>query len=208
MHSPLTPNGAWRRLLDGNARYVTGDSLHAHQDHDRRLAVADRQTPFALVLGCSDSRAPAEVLFDQGLGELFVVRTAGHVLDSAVLGSVEFGVDVLEIPLVLVLGHTRCGAVRATIRSIDEHQAPSGYLRDIVERVSPAVFEARYDPDAGPDEITAENVRHTCRGLLEKSSVLTRAVDLARTAVVGAVYDVVEGHVTPVFGEGTVALRM
>lgn len=206
MHSPLTPDGAWRRLLDGNARYVTGDALHAHQDHDRRLALADRQTPFALVLGCSDSRAPAEVLFDQGLGDLFVVRTAGHILDSAVLGSVEFGVDVLEIPLVLVLGHTRCGAVRATLESIDRHRTPAGYLRDVVERVSPAVFEARRDPDAGPDEITAENVRHTCLGLREKSAVLTRAVELGRTAIVGAVYDVVEGHVTPVVGEGTVTL--
>lgn len=202
MHSTLTPERAWRRLLDGNTRYVAGDSLHAHQDHDRRLALAHQQNPFSLVLGCSDSRAPAEVVFDQGLGDLFVVRTAGHILDSAVLGSVEFGVDILEIPLVLVLGHTSCGAVAATVEAIDRHRTPSGYLRDVVERVSPAVFEARRDPAAGAVEITAANVRQTCRGLLEKSVVVARAVEGGHTAVVGAVYDLVEGHVTAVLIEG------
>lgn len=207
MTSSPTPDDAWRTLLEGNARYVTGDSLNAHRDPGRRAELADHQDPFGLVFGCSDSRVPAEVVFDQGLGDLFVVRTAGHIVDSAVLGSIEFGVDVLGIPLVLVLGHTSCGAVAATIDAVDSHRTPAGYLRDVVERISPALFEARREPDAGPWEITAENVRQTATALREKSAALDGAVREGRTAIVGAVYRLTEGDVVPVHVDGAIEAR-
>jgi len=207
MSSPSrTPDQAWHTLVEGNTRYAAGNSEHLHQDPARRAALADHQNPFALVLGCSDSRVPAEVVFDQGLGDLFVVRTAGHIVDSAVLGSLEFGVDVLGVPLVLVLGHTGCGAVAATMKAVDEHTTPAGYLRDVVERVSPAVFEARREPSAGAAEITAENVRQTATSLREKSSVLKHAVEDGRAALVGAVYRIDEGLVEPVYSAGAVEL--
>ncbi|MBB1008614.1 carbonic anhydrase, partial [Dietzia sp. SLG510A3-3B2-2] len=161
MQIAKTPGTALARLLRGNARYVAGENLNEHKDPSRRTELACQQNPFAQVFGCADSRVPAEVVFDQGLGDLFVIRNAGHIVDSSVLGSIEFGIEALNIPLTLVLGHTSCGAVGATITAIDTHSTPSGYLRDVVERISPAVFEARRDPDAGYDDVVVENVRHT-----------------------------------------------
>ena len=113
MQAAMTPTEAWTKLREGNLRFVEGRREHPNQDVDRREAVAQAQSPFAVVFGCSDSRVAAEIIFDRGLGDLFVVRTAGHVVDAGVLGSIEFGVDVLHAPLVVVLGHDRCGAVRA-----------------------------------------------------------------------------------------------
>lgn len=206
MDSTTTPDGALAELLAGNHRYVTGGSLHAHQDPARRAELTGQQHPFGMVFGCSDSRVPAEVVFDQGLGDLFVIRNAGHIVDPSVLGSIEFGVEVLQIPLTLVLGHTSCGAVGATIEAIDTHSTPSGYLRDVVERISPAVFEARRDPEAGYQDVVVENVRQTVTAIREKSAALDRAIGEGRTAIVGAFYDLAEGTVTPVHAEGHVAL--
>src|SRR5699024_3725084 len=146
MDTPTTPDSALTRLLDGNPRYVAGQSRHEHQDPDRRAALARRQNPFAPVFTCSDSRSPAEAVVAPGRGVLFVIRHAGHIVDPSVLGSIEFVVDVLSIPLTLVLGHSSCGAVGAAINAVDSHSTPSGYLRDVVERIAPAVFEARRDP--------------------------------------------------------------
>lgn len=205
MPTSLTPDAAWTRLLDGNARYVAGESRNAHQDPARRAELTGAQNPFGMLFGCSDSRVPAEVVFDQGLGDLFVIRNAGHIVDSSVLGSIEFGVAELGIPLTVVLGHTSCGAVGATIRAIDEHTTPSGYLRDVVKFISPAVFEARRDPEAAYEEIVAENVRQAARELREKSSVVDHAVAEGRTAIVGAVYNLAEGTVTPVYEDGRIS---
>ena len=204
MQIAKTPETALARLLRGNARYVAGENLNEHKDPSRRTELAGQQNPFAQVFGCADSRVPAEVVFDQGLGDLFVIRNAGHIVDSSVLGSIEFGIEALNIPLTLVLGHTSCGAVGATITAIDTHSTPSGYLRDVVERISPAVFEARRDPDAGYDDVVVENVRHTVTAIRQKSAAVDRAITEGRTAIVGAIYNLEEGTVTPVYTEGTV----
>lgn len=206
MSTDLTPDAALERLLTGNRRYVDGAGLHMHQDPARRAELTGEQHPFGMVFGCADSRVPAEVVFDQGLGDLFVIRNAGHIVDPSVLGSIEFGVDVLGIPLTLVLGHTSCGAVGATITAIDSHSTPSGYLRDVVERISPAVFEARRDPAAGYDDIVIENVRQTVTAIREKSTAVNRAISEGRTAIVGAIYNLEQGTVTPVHTEGRVNL--
>ena len=206
MSTDLTPDAALDRLLAGNRRYVDGTGLHAHRNPARRAELTDEQHPFGMVFGCADSRVPAEVVFDQGLGDLFVIRNAGHIVDPSVLGSIEFGVDVLGIPLTLVLGHTSCGAVGATITAIDSHSTPSGYLRDVVERISPAVFEARRDPAAGYEDIVIENVRQTVTAIREKSTAVDRAITEGRTAIVGALYNLAEGTVTPVHTEGRISL--
>lgn len=198
----MTPDSALARLLDGNRRYIAGESLHEHQDPARRAELAGQQNPFGMLFGCSDSRVPAEVVFDQGLGDLFVIRNAGHIVDPSILGSIEFGVDVLGIPLTVVLGHTSCGAVGAAINAVDTHSTPSGYLRDVVERIAPAVFEARRDPEAGYEEIVVENVHQTVTAIREKSAVVNRAIAEGRTAIVGALYNLEEGTVTPVHTEG------
>ena len=206
MSTDLTPDAALQRLLDGNRRYIDGAGLHAHQDPARRAELTGEQHPFGMVFGCADSRVPAEVVFDQGLGDLFVIRNAGHIVDPSVLGSIEFGVDVLGIPLTLVLGHTSCGAVGAAINAVDTHTTPSGYLRDVVERIAPAVFEARRDPAAGYEDVVIENVRQAVTAIREKSSAVDRAISRGRTAIVGALYNLAEGTVTPVHTEGRIDL--
>jgi carbonic anhydrase len=199
----LTPADALRALEQGNARFVHGDVEHPSQDAARRVELAERgQHPTALIFGCADSRVAAEIIFDQGLGDLFVVRTAGHVLDSAVLGSLEFGVAVLGIPLVVVLGHDSCGAVTATVEAEASGELPGGYLRDLVERVMPSVLTGRRNGAQTVDELVAEHVRHTCRLLVDRSAVLADAVDTGRCAVVGMTYRLADGRVRLADGVG------
>jgi carbonic anhydrase len=193
-----TPAEAWRALLEGNDRFVSGRPHGPDLDRERRAQLAEGQRPFALVFGCGDSRVAAELIFDQGLGHLFVVRTAGHVVDTGVLGSIEFGVDVLGIPLVVVLGHDSCGAVGATISAVETGELPAGFVRDIVERVTPSVLAAHRQGHTAPDEVGAEHVRQTVRLLVDRSGALGEAVQQGRCAVVGLVYRLVEGRVSVV----------
>jgi len=196
--SVATPADAWRTLLEGNARFAAGRRHEPEHDLARRAELANQQRPFALVFGCGDSRVAAEFVFDQGLGHLFVVRTAGHVVDSGVLGSVEFGVANLAIPLVVVLGHDSCGAVGATMDAVTDGTLPAGFIRDIVERVTPSVLAAQRQGLTSADEIEAEHVRQTVQLLVDRSAVLATAVREGRCAVVGLVYRLVEGKVSVV----------
>ena len=195
---PTTPAAAWQAMQAGNARFVRGEVLHPEQDAARRAELAADQRPFALLFGCGDSRVAAEIIFDRGLGDLFVVRTAGHVVDHSVLGSVEFAVSRLAVPLVVVLGHDRCGAVRATIDALDTGVMPDGYLRDLVERVTPSVVSARARGTDDLDEIEAEHVRQTGHLLHDRSAVVSGAVERGELAIVGTVYDLADGRVDPV----------
>ena len=131
------------RLLEGNDRYVADKNTTIDEGKDRRTKVAKRQRPFALVFGCVDSRVPPELVFDRGLGDLFVVRTAGEVLDTAVLGSIEYGVSELEIPLVLVLGHSSCGAVKSTVASLASGEKAEAEIAYLVDALTPAVNKAK-----------------------------------------------------------------
>jgi carbonic anhydrase len=191
---PWSPAGAWAKLARGNARFVAGDHRHPNQDATRRDSLTGGQTPFAVFFGCADSRVAAEIIFDRGLGDLFVVRTAGHVIDAGVLGSIEFGVDILKIPLVVILGHDSCGAVSATVDAVRDGVFPGGYIRDIVERVMPSVLSARQAGLSTADEIEAEHVRHTLRLLTERSRLVADRVADGRLAVVGAVYNLGDGR--------------
>jgi carbonic anhydrase len=197
--SPMTPALAWQTLSEGNARFVDGRSERPHQDLDRRVATARGQRPFALVFGCMDSRVAAELVFDRGIGDLAVVRTAGQVVDGGVLGSVEFGVAVLEIPLVVVLGHDRCGAIRAALRAHGDGRMPGGYLREIVEKVTASMVTANRPgqalADLDPDLLTGEHVRHTVHLLAERSVTVAERVADGRCAVVGAGYQLDQGRV-------------
>ncbi len=195
---PSTPGEAWQEMLAGNDRFVRDSPLHPGQNAERRTELTDAQKPFALVFGCGDSRVAAEIVFDRGLGDLFVVRTAGHVVDTSVLGSVEFAVAQLEVPLVVVLGHDRCGAVRASLDAVDSGRMPGGYLRDLVERVTPSILAARAQGAADADDVLVEHVRQTTRLLHDRSTLVSDAVRGGRLAIVGTVYDLAEGRVRPV----------
>ncbi|MEU7056946.1 carbonic anhydrase [Streptomyces sp. NPDC046197] len=140
---PLTPKGALDELLAGNRRYASGRPAHPHEGSDRRHLLATAQHPFAVVVGCVDSRVPPELVFDQGLGDLLCIRTAGQALDEAVLGSIQYGVEELRIPLVLVLGHERCGAVAATLEHLRAGAPVPGHLGLLVDEIMPAARRTR-----------------------------------------------------------------
>ena len=148
MARDMTPAQAWTALLEGNARFVRGEMEHPSQGVEHRADLSTAQNPFAVVFGCSDSRVAAEIIFDQGLGDLFVVRTAGHVVDTTVIGSIEFGVDILGTPLVSVLGHDSCGAVGAAAEALTTGRMPRGFVRAIVDRVIPSIVNIP-DPEQG-----------------------------------------------------------
>jgi carbonic anhydrase len=207
-----TPRGAWAALIRGNNRFVDGNPVHPNQDLGRRQQTAAQgQQPFAAVFGCMDSRVAAEIVFDRGLGDLAVVRTAGHVVDGAVLGSLEFGVTVMGIPLVVVLGHDSCGAIRAALQTHRTGTYPGGYVRDIVERVTPSLVTARRNgrplEDVDPDVLTEEHTRHTVHLLAERSAAISERIARGEVGVVGVVYRLDEGRVRLVEALGDVGVE-
>ncbi|MFC8349963.1 carbonic anhydrase [Streptomyces sp. NPDC057280] len=197
-----TPGDAFELLLAGNQRFVAGTPEHPNQDAARRAETAPSQKPFAVLFGCSDSRLAAEIIFDRGLGDLFVVRTAGHVMGPEVLGSIEFGVEVLGCPLVVILGHDSCGAVGAACAALEDGMTPAGYVRDVVERVTPSVLAARAAGHVEPDQILAEHIRHTADLLLDRSRVLADKVAAGEAAVVGLRYSLADGSAQLVTARG------
>lgn len=190
--SPLT---AWKALKEGNERFVAGHPEHPSQSIDHRASLAEAQKPTAVVFGCADSRVAAEIIFDQGLGDMFVVRTAGHVIDAAVLGSVEYAVTVLNVPLVVVLGHDSCGAVKATLAAIDDGAVPGGYVRDVVERVTPSILLGRRDGLTRVDEFEARHVNETAVQLRDRSTAIATRIAAGTLAIAGVTYHLADGRI-------------
>lgn len=191
----VTSGQALAELLAGNARFVSGEPALPHQDVGWRAGLAADQSPFAVVFGCGDSRVPPELVFDRGLGDLFVVRTAGHVVGRQALGSVEFAVSVLGTPLVVVLGHTSCGAVTVARAVVAGEAAPAGALGELVTAVVPSVRRAAEDGVTDVDGIVDVHVRHTVSELLACSAVVARAVTDGRCEVLGMTYVLDSGQV-------------
>ena len=190
-----SPAQAWQALKEGNERFVAGRPEHPSQSIEHRASLAAEQRPIAVVFGCADSRVAAEIIFDQGLGDMFVVRTAGHVIDSAVLGSIEYAVTVLGVPLVIVLGHDSCGAVKASIAALDEGTVPGGYVRDVVERVTPSIMLARRDGLTRVDEFEARHVIETGSQLLTRSTAIADRVESGELSIVGVTYRLADGRI-------------
>jgi carbonic anhydrase len=190
--SPLT---AWKALKEGNERFVAGQPVHPSQSVEDRARLAAGQKPTAVLFGCADSRVAAEIIFDQGLGDMFVVRTAGHVIDSAVLGSIEYAVSVLNVPLIVVLGHDSCGAVKATLTALDDGVVPGGYVRDIVERVTPSVLQGRHAGLTRVDEFETRHVNDTVTQLRIRSSAIAERLAAGTVAIVGLTYHLADGRV-------------
>lgn len=202
---PLRPYEALARLLEGNRRFVADEEPIGDLSHERRLAVAREQRPFATLVGCSDSRVGPEQLFGTGLGDLFIVRSAGGVLSDLGLGSVEFGAGKLAVPLIIVLGHEQCGAVSAAVDQVTGTATFDGALATVVERIVPAVIAARDASSATGDDLVDvavhENVYRVVRSLRESQSQIMRDVlRSGRCAVVGAYYDLSSGRVEIIDG--------
>jgi carbonic anhydrase len=191
-----SPEECIKLLKDGNARYATDQRRFAHLDHRRIAETATSQAPFATVLGCSDSRAPVEHIFDAGIGDLFVVRVAGNVCSNHEGGSIEYAVKHLKTPLVVIVGHTRCGAITAVVEHADEE----GLFPHLSEHIIPAYREAKQEhPDYGHDDLITETVRHNVRramaDLLKASPAVQSRIKAGDLKVVGAVYDLGTGKV-------------
>jgi len=193
---------ALERLREGNRRFVAGvRTLDALLSQTRRDEFVAGQEPFAVVLGCSDSRVPVEIVFDQGLGDLFVIRVAGNVTASSQIGSVEFAAERFGTRLVVVLGHTRCGAVQATLEQLQRPtESQSKNLRSIVDRIRPAVegliaTDLRHDPEALTQQAERANVRVSANQLRHGSGILEQLIEKDGLLVVGASYSLETGLV-------------
>ncbi|HEX3555466.1 MAG TPA: carbonic anhydrase [Thermoanaerobaculia bacterium] len=198
----ISPREALNRLREGNLRFMSdARASEAFLSQNRRAELAKSQEPFAIILGCSDSRVPAEIVFDQGLGDLFVIRVAGNIVAPSQVGSVEFAAARFGTPLVVVLGHTQCGAILATL---DELRRPtenqSRNLRSIVDRVRPSVegllaTDLRHDLDALVRQAVRANIRASANHLRHGSQVLEQLIQDDRLLVVGAEYSLETGAV-------------
>ncbi|MFD2840868.1 carbonic anhydrase [Populibacterium corticicola] len=198
MPTTLTPAQAWQQLKDGNHRFVHNQMEHPSQGFDRRQELQVAQAPFATLFGCSDSRVAAEIIFDQGLGDLFVVRTAGHVLDTTIVGSIEYAVEILRTPLVIVLGHDSCGAVHAAAQALTKGDQPTGFIRAVTDRVIPSIVSLTKE-DGGMDALDeallrTQHVKHTVDMLHSYSVSIARAVEEGRCAIIGLEYDLQDGQ--------------
>ncbi|MCK0208687.1 carbonic anhydrase [Starkeya koreensis] len=192
----ISPDEALKRLLDGNARYVA--NTPEQKDFTAgRAARAKAQYPFAGLVSCADSRVAPELAFDQGPGELFVVRVAGNFVNDDGLASLEYGVKFLGVPLIMVLGHTSCGAVDATIKVVKNNISLPGHLDDLVGHIKPAVEIAlKQNPDNPLDAAIAENVRYNVAELKKATPIISEFVESGKIKVVGGLYDLASGKVS------------
>lgn len=188
----IAPTRALELLMRGNKRFTEDKTLNNDRDVIRRTTVAKGQQPFAVIVGCSDSRVPAEVIFDQGLGSLFVVRTAGHVVGNAAIGSVEYAVEVLGAQLVVVLGHERCGAVDAAAKG---GTAP-GKIGTLIEAIQPAVKSVKRQRGALVDNSISANVKMVVSQMRMLNPILSTKSNKATLRIVGARYDLDTGVVS------------
>jgi carbonic anhydrase len=190
----LTPQRALDILMEGNQRFVSNLS----KDHDHLETInetRDGQFPFAVVLSCMDSRTSVELIFDQGLGDLFSIRVAGNIVNEDILGSIEYAVTVLDVPLIVVLGHDSCGAVQATLAALDEGKVPSGFVRDVVERVTPSIMLGRRDGLTRVDEFEARHVIETGSQLRARSIAIAERIGKGELAIAGVTYLLADGRI-------------
>ena len=208
-NSTLTPDEAWRLMSEGNRRFVAGSPQHPNQDVGKRHELVDGQAPMATLFGCSDSRLAAEIIFDKGLGDLFVVRNAGQVIGESIVASLEYAVAVLGVPLIVVLAHDSCGAVRAAIdgTAIDAAPLPP-HIWKLVAPIVPAARKVLSEQggstvaDIDPELVGQEHLRNTVHDLLQSSELIAQAVTEGRLGIVGANYRLNEGTAVPVVTAG------
>jgi carbonic anhydrase len=193
------PDEALRKLLAGNQRFLKGETTAPRRKPEDFAKVAEGQTPRAVIVGCSDSRVPPEILFDQGVGDLFVVRVAGNVVSGAgatVKGSIEYAVAELNVSLVMVLGHSQCGAVKAAVKHIDEKDTLPGAIAELVNAIKPAVAKAKGEAGNMLEAAIRANVGIGVERLKALEPVLADPVKTGQVKVVGGVYDLRTGRVT------------
>lgn len=194
--SALSPDAALRLLQEGNAAFLRGEDSAPDLSPNRRLELARGQAPFCAYVSCSDSRVPPELLFGRGLGELFIVRNAGNTVDTVAQGSIEFAVAVLGVPLVVVMGHEACGAVKAAMDVVAKNARFPGAIGNMIEPIIPAVLEARNASGDPTENAIRQNVRRVVRTMREDSDpLLMKPQAEGRLKIVGAYYALATGRV-------------
>jgi carbonic anhydrase len=189
----VPPAEAISRLKEGNGRYTSGNLQHPGQTAERRTELAKSQHPFAIILSCSDSRVPPEIVFDEGLGDLFIVRVAGNVLNDEGLGSIEYAVDILGARLIVVLGHQSCGAVDAAMKTVAAKGKAPGHIQSLVSAIKPVVDSM---PKGDLDTTIKANVKHVVDALRSSTPILKAKVDSGEIQVIGGYYSLDTGAVT------------
>ncbi len=184
-----------QKLMDGNKRYVSGDLAKKDLGDDKRKELLKGQKPFAIVITCSDSRVPPELLFDQGLGDIFVIRVAGNVVDQIALGSIEYGAEHLNSPLLVLLGHSKCGAVKATLETKGKAE---GNIGAIVEKIKPAVKAAKKKGGSEEEILEAaiqENIKNVYKDIMSKSTIIPHLAKEGKLKIVAGEYSLATGKV-------------
>jgi len=186
-----SPDVALQQLMDGNKRFIETSQTHPNQDSERRIALGSGQAPFAAVLACADSRVPPEVLFDQGLGDLFVVRVAGNILNDQLLGSLEYAAAHLNTPLIVVLGHTNCGAIGA----VAEGAELEGHMASLIPAIQPAVDKVKDQEGNLTDNAAKEVARMTAEQLINSEPIIADLIKAGKLKVVPAFYELESGEI-------------
>lgn len=192
----MTPDEALDRLRQGNINFLNDTPNRPVMDSASRLRLAAGQQPFAAYVSCSDSRVPPELLFGKGLGELFIVRNAGNTVDTAAMGSLEFAVGVLKVPLIVVMGHEGCGAVKAALSVVRDNERFPGNIGKMIQPILPAVLEASHGGELTMEAAVRQNVRRVVTELREEASpILLQPQAIGTLKVVGAYYHLSSGSV-------------
>lgn len=191
----LSPDEALALLKKGNEDFLSDEQAPPAHNRKRRLEIANEQHPFAVLVGCSDSRVSPEVLFGRGLGDLFIVRVAGNTVDLTGLGSIEYAVDHLGVPLIVVMGHERCGAVSAAVAMVKDNAVYDSAIEAMVAPIVPAVLQAQRQSGDLLDNSVRENVRHVVTRLTTSGPVIGERLTNGKLKIVGARYDLDDGKV-------------
>ena len=185
-------NNTIKKLLEGNQRYITGGALHPNQSFEHCLELAEGQKPIAAILTCADSRVSPEIIFDQGLGDLFVLRVAGNVINDLFVGSLEYAVEHLNVSLLMVLGHSECGAVDATVKG----GQPPGHINSLVQAIKPALDRLKKQSPDWVNIVAKENVKIGVERLRISDPILTARYEEGNIDIVGAFYNIKSGKVS------------
>lgn len=185
------------KLIEGNKRFAAGNSVHPNRCSETKNALLNQQKPFAAVLSCSDSRVPVEIIFDAGLGDIFTVRTAGHVLSKEVLGSLEYAIKNLSVKLIIILGHENCGAINTAIQTFQNknYNELSENLQSILNHIYPALDNINYDNDDFLNSAIKSNILYQMKDLIKKDSYIEKKVQDGEIALIGAIYSLTTGKV-------------
>lgn len=200
----ISPQEALNKLIEGNKRFAEGNSIHPNRCEETKSSLIKEQKPFAAVLSCSDSRVPIEIIFDAGLGDIFAVRTAGHVLSKEVMGSLEYAVKSVGVKLIVVLGHENCGAIKTAVETYksESYDELSENMQSIMNHIYPALKTIAFEDENSLDSAIKSNIAYQVEDLMKKDVYIAQKAEEGKILVIGAEYSLATGIVTIITNTG------